>query len=275
MTAPGPTLFALLGSPVSHSLSPRLHRRAFRSLGRDACYAALEVDGEEVGAVMRALTRSGGGGNVTLPHKERAARAVEAPTRAVLATGACNTFWRDEHGRLAGDNTDVAGFRGAAGELLDGDEPLADRAVLLLGAGGAARAVAHACLEGGAASVDVLNRTPGRAHGLAARFGDARLRVLADRGVARPGYDLAVNATSLGLSPDDPLPLELDAVDLGAVHDLVYGKDGTAWTVRARELGIPALDGREMLVRQAAAALGRWFGEAPPLTVLRRALEGS
>ena len=222
---------------------------------------------------MRSLARSGGGGNVTLPHKGRAARAVEAPTGAVRATGACNCYWRDADGRLAGDNTDVAGFRQAAGALVDAPEPLDGRSVLLLGAGGGARAVAHACLAGGVASLDVLNRTVARAVELAEHFGDGRIRVLERREEAVEVYDLVVNATSLGLEASDPLPMELDDVSAMAAFDLVYGRGGTAWTAHARRLGIPAADGGEMLVRQAAASLRRWFGEAPELEVLRAALD--
>lgn len=268
----GPAPFALLGRPVGHSLSPRLHRRAFRELGRDACYVALDSEDGEVEPLMRALARSGGGGNVTLPHKERAAVVLEAPAAAVRATGACNCFWRDPDGRLAGDNTDVEGFSGAVGEILGGGRPLEGRIVLLLGAGGGARAVAHACLDGGVERVDVLNRTTRRARGLAERLGDERLRVLADRGAVEGPYDLVVNATSLGLRDGDRLPLRLTGLDAGAAFDLVYGGGRTAWTEHADELGIRALDGREMLVRQAAASLCRWFGETPPLSTLRRAL---
>lgn len=271
-TGTGPSPFALLGRPVEHSLSPPIHRRAFRALERDACYVALETDAPEVAGVMRTLARSGGGGNVTSPHKGRAARTVEAPTEAVRATGACNCFWRDVEGRLAGDNTDVDGFREAVGRLLEGSPPLADRSVLLLGAGGAARAVAHACLSGNAASIDVLNRTPARAVELAERFGDDRLRVLKDRNGAADEYDLVVNATSLGLGPSDPLPLELGELAAGAAFDLVYGRGGTPWTAHAREHGVRASDGSEMLIRQAAASLRRWFGESPELEVLREAL---
>lgn len=274
MSASGPAPFALLGRPVEHSLSPRLHRRAIRALGRDACYAALDVTADELPSAMRALARSGGGGNVTIPHKGRAARALDRASEAVRATGSCNTFWGDGEGGLAGDNTDPLGFREAVGGLLPGEEPLAGRSVLVLGAGGGSRAVVHACLGGGAASVDVWNRTTERARRLAERFGDDRVHVIVDRDGIRGAYDLAVNATSLGLEETDPLPLPLDGLEVGAVHDLVYGAGGTAWTAHARRLGVPALDGTEMLVRQAAAALRRWFGEAPPLEVLRDALEG-
>lgn len=271
-TGSGPAPFALLGRPVEHSLSPRLHRRAFRELGRDACYVALASEEGEVEPLMRALARSGGGGNVTVPHKERAAGALDAPSEAVRSTGACNCFWWDAEGGLAGDNTDVEGFSGAMGELLGGARPLEDGVVLLLGAGGGARAVAHACLEGGVARLDVLNRTTRRARGVAERLGDERLRVLADRGAVEGPYDLVVNATSLGLRDGDPLPFDLSGLRAGAAFDLVYGDGGTAWTGHAGELGIRALDGREMLVRQAAASLLRWFGEAPPLGTLREAL---
>ena len=268
----GPLPFALLGRPVDHSLSPRIHRRAFRALGRDACYVALDTRPRELEGAMRSLARSGGGGNVTLPHKGRAARTVEVPTGAVRATGACNCFWRNADGLLAGDNTDVAGFREAVSALLGDSEPLADRSVLLLGAGGGARAAAYACLRGGAVSLDVLNRTVARAVELAEHFGDGRVRVLEGPDGAADGYDLVVNATSLGLEPSDPLPMELDDVSAAAALDLVYGRDGTAWTAHARGLGIPAADGGEMLIRQAAASLRRWFGEAPELEVLRTAL---
>lgn len=260
---------------MEHSLSPSLHRGAFHELERDACYVAVEAREEEVAPLMRALARSGGGGNVTLPHKERAARAVEAPRDAVRATGACNCFWRDDDGRLAGDNTDVEGFAGAAGELLGAERPLEGRSVLLLGAGGAARAVAWACLDGGTASVDVLNRTVERARRLADRFHDDRLRVLEGREGAASGYDLVVNATSLGLESTDPLPLALGGIEVGVALDLVYAQGGTAWTAHAESLEIPARDGREMLLRQAAASLRRWFGEAPPLSALRQILEAS
>ena len=132
--------------------------------------------------------------------------------------------------------------------------------------------MAHACLSGGAASLDVLNRTVARAVELAEHFGDERIRVLEGVNEAADGYELVVNATSLGLETSDPLPMELDEVPAAAALDLVYGHGGTAWTTHARRLGIPAADGGEMLIRQAAASLRRWVGEAPDLEVLRTAL---
>jgi len=161
---PAPRLFALLGGRTGHSLSPVLHRAAFDALGVDACYGRLDIRGAEVEPVMRALARQGGG-NVTFPHKARAAAALDVASEAVRVTGACNCFWSEAGGALAGDNTDVRGFAEAAAGLVPGG-PEGLR-VLVLGAGGAARAVVRACLDGGARSVEILNRTPERSRALA------------------------------------------------------------------------------------------------------------
>ncbi len=272
---PGPRVFALLGRPVAHSASPALHGAAFRELGVDAVYGALDTAEAEVAPAMRLLARSGGGGNVTLPHKERAAAALDRPSASVRATGACNCFWGTDDGELAGDNTDGEGFLGAVAELVPGErEGLEGLEVLLLGAGGGARAVLHACLRSGAARVDLLNRTRSRAEAAAREVGrgDGRVRVLGDRSEAASRYGLAVNATSLGVEEDDPLPLDLSGLEVLGAFDLVYGPRETGWVRHARRLGIPARDGREMLVRQAAASQERWLGRSAPLEVLRRAV---
>ncbi|HKK28229.1 MAG TPA: shikimate dehydrogenase [Gemmatimonadota bacterium] len=277
-----PRLFALLGGRVRHSLSPVLHRAAFGALGVEAAYGLLAVDGDEVGPVMRALARQGGG-NVTLPHKGRAAAALEHASGAVRATGSCNCFWGEADGGLAGDNTDVRGFLEAAGDLLPG-APGGAR-VLLLGAGGAARAVLHACLAAGAASVEVLDRTPERARAMAREVGgdDSRVHVVeggpgSGEGAVRaalqppPGErDLVVNATSLGLEPGDALPMDPARLGGAAALDLVYGERETAWARAAREAGSEAADGLGMLVAQAAASLRRWLGVEPPVEAMRAA----
>lgn len=266
-----PRLFALLGDPVEHSASPAIHGAAFRERGVTAVYAVVETRPAEVEPVMRALSRRGGG-NVTLPHKGRAARALDRPTAAVSATGACNCFW-SEGGELVGDNTDVEGFLAALEGLIPGGGGPAGGRVLLLGAGGGARAALHGLLEAGAARVDVWNRTRDRARRMREEVagGAEEVRVLGGREEIGARYDLVVNATSLGLDPDDPLPLSLEGREVGAVFDLVYGEAGTSWVRHARELGIPARDGLEMLVRQAAASLERWMEEDPPLEAMREA----
>lgn len=282
MSSPSPgaaeqRAFALLGDPVSHSLSPAIHEAAFRALGIPARYSAVRV---AAGDLPEALGRwaDRGGGNVTLPHKERAAGLLERATGTVTTTRACNCFWRDGEGRLAGDNTDVGGFLAAVDEM-PGARGLEGAAVLLLGAGGGAAAVLEGCLRRGARRVDLLNRTVARARRRAARrraagAGASRteVRVLEAGEDAEGSYDLVVNATRLGLSPSDPLPVRLAGRELGAAFDLVYAPGGTAWSRRAEELGIPAADGLGMLVHQAALSLRRWIEDVdPPLERMREA----
>ncbi len=259
--------FVLVGDPVAHSISPPIYRAAFECWGAGATYTARRTTERELESVVRRAAGSGGG-NVTLPHKQRVAAWLERATAAVAATGACNCFWRDSSGRLSGDNTDVGGFLAAVdvlGVRLDGAR------LLLLGAGGAARAVLHAAVLAGASGIDVWNRTPDRAEALVDAIAPDRARVrAAPRGSA--SYDLVVNATSLGLRADDPLPVDLERLDARAVLDLVYAPGGTAWSRGAEPLGLPSADGLEMLVQQAALSLRRWFPEEdPPLDFMREA----
>ena len=280
-----PRAVALLGDPVAHSISPVLHEAGFRALGLDARYVALRTLSAELPHLMRAFARSGGG-NVTVPHKVAAREVLDRETDAVALTGACNCFWSERPndggevsgGDLVGDNTDVGGFLAALEGWEDGPE-LAGSRILLLGAGGGARAVAAACVESGAQRLTIRNRTTSRARELAERFGGrgAGVTVVAaeDAGLPPPEdrYDLVVNATSLGLDDDDELPLELGDVHAQAAFDLVYGGDGTAWVRHARRNGIPATDGLEMLIRQAALCFERWFDVEPPLDAMRQAAE--
>jgi shikimate dehydrogenase len=258
-------VFAILGDPVGHSLSPRLHNAAFAHCGLDATFVALRTDADGLPQLMHALARAGGGGSVTVPHKRAAAGAVAAPAAVVRRTGACNTFW-SERGQLCGDNTDVQGFREAATQH---GVVLHQASVLLLGAGGAAAAVL-AVLQDAAARVTIASRTPARAGALCERMGvSARIGSI-DSGT---GFDVIINATPLGLAPGDPFPFPLERVHPGTrLLDLVYAPGGTAWVQAARPLGIAAFDGTEMLLRQAAAAFRHWTGREAPLDVMRAAL---
>ena len=268
-------LLALLGDPVSHSLSPRFQNAAIRALGLDAVYVALRCAADELPGLLRGIARAGGAGNVTVPHKQLTAWTIDAPSEAVMRTGACNTFWMQD-GRIHGDNTDVAGASAAVTALL-GREPAGAR-VLLLGAGGAASAVLCALADARADRIVLLNRTPERARALAERFGAPGVRIdVANSADALRGehFDLAINSTSLGLKPDDPLPLDPDADggSIGAALDLVYAPGETRWVHAMRARGLPAVDGKEMLIRQGAAAFRRWWRAEPPLDVMRAALE--
>jgi shikimate dehydrogenase len=264
-------VLALLGDPVRYSLSPVIQNAAFELAGMDGVYVAVRCHPDDLVGFMRGLARAGGGGNITLPHKEKAASLVDMPSEAVRRTGACNTFWGDEKGSVHGDNTDVAGFRGALKGFI-GDA--SGMQVLLLGAGGAARAALMGLLEEGVDEVVLLNRTGDRSRAVARRIGGPRARVASGITEVQDGsFDLVVNSTSLGLSPSDSLPLDLEAMSrVGAVMDLVYGSQHTPFVRAALERGIRAIDGSEMLVHQGAASFERWWGEAAPVEAMREAL---
>ena len=266
---PGGAVFAVLGDPVRHSLSPAIHNAAFRAAGRPAVYVARRVTSEECGAVMRSLALAGGGGNVTVPHKEAVLPFLDRCTDAVEVTGACNTFWA-EGGAVWGDNTDVEGFRctweratrGLPGEV----------EVLVLGAGGAARAVVLALMEApGPPRIRLWNRTEARARALVGHFDDGRVELLRHWTGTAP--EVVVNATSSGLDGQGvPIGLSRLGAPPRCVIDLVYGSEPTPLQRRALALGAAVVDGREMLVRQAEASHVRWFGEPPPRGVMTRAL---
>lgn len=266
-----PPLFALLGDPVHHSLSPSIHNAAFEASGLDGVYVALRTRAELVGPLMRRLGRIGGGGNVTVPHKRRAAEALHHTTPVVTSTGACNVFWWEPARGLCGDNTDAAAFAVAAERLIGS---LGGRRVLLLGAGGAARAVVHACMERGVALVDILNRTRPRAEEIQATQGSAGKIGLLEAADDLRGreYDLAVNATSLGLRSEDPLPVPVERLRADALLDLVYGRDETRLVRVARSHGLLAEDGRRMLAEQAALSFERWSTGPAPRELVYRAV---
>ena len=265
-------LLALLGNPVAHSLSPIIQNAAFRESRVDGVYLPLRVEGDDLAGLLRGIARAGGGGNVTLPHKEEAARVVERPLPAVTRTGACNTYWLSQ-GRIHGDNTDVEGFRRALRRLL-GQEPAGTR-ILLLGAGGAARAVVHALVEDGVEAIWIRNRTRDRAFELAETLGGGRARVV-ETAIKQsvPKVDVVVNTTRLGLDPGDPLPLLPGELPAGrpVCLDLVYAPDETPWVRTMRSYGLTAEDGGEMLVQQGAAAYERWWDSPAPVEVMRNAL---
>lgn len=266
-----PARFALLGDPVEHSLSPRMHAAGFAALGLDAEYVLQRVpgtDSRDVAAAMRAL--EGGGGNVTVPHKTAAAAALDEASPMVEATGACNCFWFTGAGRLAGENTDVEGIETVLRERLDGPPA----SVLILGAGGAAAAAGLATGRLGAGKIIVSNRTAGRAASLAERLRGGGFAAEAGEWPATAEADVVINATSLGLRDDDPLPAEFGEQPPLLVLDLVYGEAGTPWTRHAEANEIEAVDGLEVLLWQGAACYPLWFGLEAPVRAMRGALFG-
>jgi len=253
-------VLAILGDPVGHSLSPAMHNAAIRALGLDAVYVALPVRAADVPDLIRCLTRAGGGGNVTVPHKEIAAGAVDQPSDWVRALGACNTFWGSDTGS-AGDNTDVEGIQ-AGLEMLEAPAST----WLIAGTGGGARAAAAAAAARGA-RVAVRSRDAGRRAQFEAWV--AGLGVTLGR-VAES--EVLINATPLGLQPTDHLPIAVEeAPGARVAFDMVYCPGETMWVRQMRQAGLRAADGRAMLVAQGAAAFRRWFPEEDPPTEIMRA----
>ncbi|MGI8758607.1 MAG: shikimate dehydrogenase [Acidimicrobiales bacterium] len=265
---PGPAtrVVGVIGSPVRHSLSPVIHNAAFRALGLDWVYLAFEVAPGAGGAAVEAVRGLGLEGlNVTRPHKDVAAAAVDRLSPVAARLGAVNTVVRDG-AVLVGDNTDGAGFIDAlaAGH----DFRPADRHCVVLGGGGAARAVALALGEAGAAGVVVVARRPAQAE-VAARMGGAAGR--AGTAADVEGADLVVNATPV----TDRLPLDLDPAHLVAgqlVVELSYQPPVSALLAAARSRGAVTANGVGMLVHQAARSFEMWTGREAPLAAMRQAV---
>ncbi len=258
-------VFAILGNPVAHSLSPVMHNAAFRTLGIQAVYVPLACMAEDVPPLIRALVRAGGGGNVTVPHKEAAAQAVDVCLDLAEEVGASNTFW-GANGGSVGDNTDVQGVLEALRRL---DAPEAPW--LIAGTGGAARAAAMAARERGVA-VAVTSRDDGRRREFE-QWMSARGVALAVASECR----VLINATPLGLKADDPLPILPGVAPRAEVAlDMVYQAGETAWVRDVRSRVRRAADGRAMLLAQGAAAFECWFpGRRAPMEVMRAAVDAA
>lgn len=262
-------LLVVIGDPVAHSLSPAMHNAACRALGLDAVYVALRVAPEALPAVLAAQVATQGAGNVTVPHKEAVEGSVTRKTDVCARVGACNTFWTED-GALVGDNTDVAGVRAALAQLgVDGNAK--GKRWLVIGTGGSARALAAVAADAGATLL-VRSRNETRATEFARWASGMDVATTVARGVV--DAEVAINATPLGLSGHDPLPVEpKDVPHIRVALDLVYAPGETRWVHAMRTHGARAQDGREMLVQQGAAAFARFFpGTAAPVEVMRAAV---
>lgn len=259
MTAPL-MLAGVIGFPVAHSRSPRLHGHWLRRYGIDGYYVPLQIAPDDLGSCLISLVKMGFRGvNVTIPHKEKALALADRFTPLAQRIGAANTLTFTDQG-IEADNTDAHGF---TQNILDAAPDWAPRCVALLGAGGASRAVIAALQDRGATEIRLTNRSPERAAHLAAEFGLTMLP-WAERETMLDGCDTLINATSLGMTGQPPLPLRLDALPRSAVvNDLVYSPLETPLLASARARGNPAVDGLGMLLHQAAPGFERWFGVAP------------
>jgi shikimate dehydrogenase len=259
----------LLGHPVSQSLSPAMHNAALEAAGMSIRYEALDVPPESLDAALAELARAPCGGNFTMPHKKAAMHSMRVISDVAQHVGAVNTFWGDGYGALDGGNTDVAGFDGAARDLV-GEIPSGIR-VAVLGAGGAAAAALTAIDEWPGATASVHARDLARAMSLRMRH-SAVTRVCSMRDPCLADANLIINATPVGMSGDQ-LPIELDAIRPDALLlDLVYGPGETALVREARQRGHKAADGLRMLLHQGVAAFELWFQRDPDADVMWSAL---
>lgn len=255
----------VIGWPVEHSLSPKLHGFWLDRYGIDGIYLPLPVSPPNIEDAIRALPKLGFvGANVTVPHKEAAFRTVDSLSEAARQIGAVNTIVCDEDGELYGDNTDAFGFieniRSRAPHWRTADAP-----ALILGAGGAARAVIAALIDAGAPKILLANRTRERAEELLAHFG-MPLKIVGwdDRNDAMTGVGTLVNTTTLGMTGNPPLDVDLSGLnDNAVVNDIVYAPLETPLLKAAAARNLVPVDGLGMLLHQARPGFEAWFGKRP------------
>ena len=273
-------LAGILGWPVGHSRSPRLHGFWLRRHEVDGAYLPLPVAPGHFAGAVRALADLGfRGANVTIPHKEAAFAVCTAVDATALRAGAVNTLiFRD--GAIEGSNTDGWGFLANCAEAAPNWSAAAGPAVIL-GAGGSARAIAAALLDAGCPKLTLVNRTPARAEALARQLGGpvgvAMAPALAGTALAGALAEAAllVNTTSLGMRGQPPLALDLAALPAGAVvADIVYVPRETSLLAAARARGLVAVDGLGMLLHQARPGFEAWFGVRPEVDAELREFVG-
>jgi shikimate dehydrogenase len=260
--------YALIGNPVAHSKSPRIHAEFARATGQDLEYGLLEAPRDGFADAVERWRRAGGKGlNVTLPFKQDAFKLCARVSERARVAQAVNTLLLDTG---FGDNTDGIGLIRDLSENLG--QPLKDRAVLLLGAGGAAQGVIGALLEAGAARVVVANRTEPKAKALAERF--ERASGCGYDSMPRDTFDLVINATSAGIA-DEASPLEGSVFHPKMLaYDMVYGRE-TPFLAAARLAGARTADGLGMLVEQAAESFHLWRGVRPATRPVLAKLRGA
>ncbi|MBT4044289.1 MAG: shikimate dehydrogenase [Rhodospirillaceae bacterium] len=259
-------LAGVTGWPIAHSRSPRLHNYWLRDYGIDGAYLPLAIRPEDFEQAIRALPKLGFAGcNVTMPHKEAALRVVDRVDPVAKRIGAVNTIVVAEDGGLDGSNTDAFGFIQALTEGAP-DLDLTEGPAILLGAGGAAKAIAVALLDAGVPELIILNRTEVRARDLAASLEDGRIVVR--KWDARTGSlaeaNFVINSTTQGMQGQAPLDLALDDLAPEAVvMDAVYTPLLTSLLAGAKARGNHTVDGLGMLLHQARPGFAAWFGREP------------
>ena len=277
-----PARLAVIGDPIAHSRSPAMHQPALDAHGLDMRYIRLHIRPGEVAdafAAMRALGFVGC--NVTVPHKAEALAACDHVSPSARLFGAVNTVRFEADGSISGSNTDGPGLAAAVHESFG--LPLSAHRVAIIGAGGGAgRAAALQCALDNCAGLVLVNRTTAKAGAVAAEIAATSpalpIRIVAiddtpELRAALASCTLLVQATTVGMRPDDPSPIDPTCLHPAlAVFDMIYTPPETRLLAAARALGAPAANGLAMLIHQGALSFATWFGTPPPVAIMRQAL---
>lgn len=261
----------LFGYPVEHTLSPAMHNAAFEYLGLDYCYVPFLVKPEMLEDALKAVRALDlAGVNVTIPHKERVIQLLDAVHEEASFIGAVNTI-QNTGGRLTGYNTDGRGFMES---LVNAGVSVEGKAILIIGAGGACRAISYYLSEK-AAELNIFDIDEKKVEKVVHDLSTIRTNVGRTRNLdTLEGFDLVINATPLGLRDSDPTPVDVSLVtDKMTVCDLIYKK--TPLLRAASEKGCKTLDGLGMLLYQGVLAFEIWTGIKPPVDIMRNAIAGS
>ncbi len=264
-------LAGVLGWPVAQSRSPLMHNHWISTLGLEAAYIPMPVKPEDLDAVLFALPKMGFQGvNLTVPYKETAVRLVDSLDAAAKRIGAVNTVVVKEDGSTEGRNTDAYGFSESL-RFASGSESNAGATAVVLGAGGAARAIVAALIDEKCRLIRIANRSPEKAEAIASAMQTPKVQIEVvpwdERSDALDGASLVVNTTLLGMRGQPTLELDLAPLSQGAiVADIVYAPLETPLLTAARELGLTTLNGLRMLIEQARPGFEAWFGVKPPVT---------
>ena len=258
-------LAGVIGTPIAHSRSPRLHQHWLRRYGIPGYYIPMDVASDDLEAALETLPKLGFVGlNVTIPHKERVLALADAVSDRAALIGAANTILFRNDGKVHADNTDGYGFTESLRQGAPDWSPKSGPAAVI-GAGGAARAIVTALIDAGVPEIRISNRTKSRAETLRQEFG-VKIKVYdwVQAGNMFEGATTVVNTSSLGMQGKPPLRIPLDGIEKTAVvTDLVYAPLETELLAYARSIGCRAVDGLGMLLHQAAPGFERWFGVRP------------
>ncbi|SEN11782.1 shikimate dehydrogenase [Loktanella fryxellensis] len=272
-TRPAVPLAGVIGNPIGQSRSPLMHKHWLQRYGLRGDYVPLQVREGDLDAVIRALPRMGFvGANVTIPHKTAVLRIADHVSDRAAAIGAANTLIFRDDGSIHADNTDGYGFMANLRAGAPDWDPRGGPAVVL-GAGGAARAILVALADAGVPQIFLANRTRNKADGLRAEFGD-HIKVVdwTEVSVALPQANLLINTTSLGMTGQPPLHIDLDTLQPHAtVTDIVYAPLQTPLLSAAAARGCVTVDGLGMLLHQGVPGFEHWFGRRPEVDDALRA----